>query len=101
MDHYTRVENDNKTTSYKKFGAALGVTGITVAAALLLAGSSKAPAHTAPELIQMPSEFVSQDHGIPFVDELWSNTNQTNEQCLSNWHRIWADNKLSIDAPGF
>ena len=54
MDNYTRVEADNKTTSYKKFGAALGVAGITVAAALLLAGSSKAPAQTAPELIQMP-----------------------------------------------
>ena len=38
------LDNDNKkSTSYKKYGAAFGVTGMTVAAALLLSGRSKAP----------------------------------------------------------
>ena len=42
MDEFNQVDNDNKTTTYKKYGAALGVTGITLAAALLLTGRSKA-----------------------------------------------------------
>ena len=34
--------NNDKTTTYKKYGAALGVTGLTLAATLLLSGRSEA-----------------------------------------------------------
>jgi hypothetical protein len=37
------IEDNKKSTSYKKYGAALGVAGITAAAALLFSGKQKAP----------------------------------------------------------
>lgn len=85
------IENENKkSTSYKKFGAALGVTGITLAAALLLSGRSEAPVQRPTSLIQMPDDMV--------VD---NSTELISETCMTSFDRIWADNGNSIEAPTF
>tara|TARA_B110000285_G_C14660803_1_gene395983 strand:+ start:146 stop:337 length:192 start_codon:yes stop_codon:yes gene_type:complete len=63
MDEYNQVDNsllnDNKTT-YKKYAAGLGVTGVTLAAALLLAGRSKASP-------QLPTSFVEIPKSASFL----------------------------------
>ena len=68
------IQDDNKkSTSYKKYGAALGVAGITLAAALLLSGRSNAP-------VKSPSEL---DELQPVQLSLDQNT------CMASFNRIW------------
>ena len=52
------IEDNKKSTTYKKYGAALGVAGITVAAALLLSGKQKAPVMPA-ELIEISDDMIN------------------------------------------
>ena len=61
------IQDDNKkSTTYKKYGAALGVAGITLAAALLLSGRSNAP-------LESPVEAMNE-----------SDIYNSNEMVLSN-----------------
>jgi len=54
--------NDNKSTTSKKYGAAIGVAGVTLAAALLLAGRSNAPAQLPAGPVVMLDDMI--DHNI-------------------------------------
>jgi len=78
-NHSLRV---TKSTTYKKYGAALGVAGISVAAALLLAGGSTKAAHTEfpTDLIEMPEDMI-ESNTTDFVDQ---------EVCMASYNRIWA-----------
>ena len=69
------IDNENKNTSYKKYGAALGVTGITVAAALLLAGRSNVTEQEPASLLEMPK-----------INEL-SARMPIDEPTSEEWHR--------------
>ena len=53
-----QFEQTNKDDTFKKYRTALGVTGITVAAALLLAGRQKAPIQYPNNLIEMPESMI-------------------------------------------
>ena len=66
--------NDNKkSTSYKKYGAALGVTGMTVAVALLLSGRSNASVKSPTELDELQPVQLSLDQNT----------------CMASFNRIW------------
>jgi hypothetical protein len=96
-DHYEPLVGEKKTNSasYKKYAAGLGVTGVTVAAALLMAGGggsgSKAPSGQA-ELIELPEQYANMT-----PTELYGDS----ETCMTSFNRIWADNGNSIESPEF
>jgi hypothetical protein len=92
------IDASEQKTSYKKYGAALGVTGLTVAAALLLAGRSKVTEQEPATLLQMPklSELAAR---LPIDDvaeptstgtsDLWGYPLQDVETtCNGNFDRI-------------
>jgi hypothetical protein len=92
------IESENKPVSYKKYGAALGVTGITVAAALLLAGSSTGPAQEPTGLIQTPA-FTDLGARMPIdnveeptasgTTDLWGYpVTDVETECNGNFDRI-------------
>ena len=88
-DSYAPLIENNKPTTYKKYGAALGVTGLTLAAALLLSGRSKAPVRPT-DLIEMP-EMTEQMIGSDITDLATNSTNPA-ETCMYSFDRIWSDN---------
>jgi hypothetical protein len=91
-DSYTPLIENKPTTFYKKYGAALGVTGLTVAAALLLSGRSAAPVRPT-DLIEMPEmteEMIGSD-----ITDLVSNPAET---CMSSFNRMRDSQDESIDS---
>jgi len=91
-DHYEPlVASDNKSTTYKKYGAALGVAGISVAAALLLAGGSTKAAHTEfpTDLIEMPEDMI-EANATEFIAGV-------QENCMYSFERLWSEQSWSIN----
>jgi hypothetical protein len=82
-DYTPLIESEKKNTSFKKYGAALGVTGFTVAAALLLAGRSKAPAQAPVDLIEMPA-FTDLAARMP-IDDVEEPLASETTQLSSKW----------------
>ena len=94
-DSFTPLIENKPATSYKKYGAALGVTGLTVAAALLLSGRSAAPVRPT-DLIEMPEmteEMIGSD-----ITDLVSNPAET---CMSSFNRMRESQDESITSVFF
>jgi len=79
----------NKSATFKKYGAALGVAGITVAAALLLAGRSKAP-------VQMPTNIIEMSEDI--IDSSITELSADSSNCMNSFNRFWAENGNSLNS---
>lgn len=94
-DSYAPLIENNKPTTYKKYGAAIGVTGLTIAAALLLSGRSKAPVRPT-DLIEMP-EMTEQMIGSDITD-MAANPAET---CMSSFNRMRDMQGQSIDSEEF
>jgi len=98
-NNYTPLlDADERKTSYKKYGAALGVTGITIAAALLLAGRTQVTEQEPAALLEMP-ELHELAARLPIDDvaepnatgasDLWGYPLQDVETtCNGNFDRI-------------